>query len=89
MMSDRVPREDRLASVSPRALILLEESYRSQRDQYTSATSAAPVFESEKLCHLVEGLWLTDASMVQDPDNWPGWTDLPFDVVVAMLGGHA
>ncbi len=62
------------------------ESYRTKGDKHRAD---APVYDHEDLAVLVDGLWLTDASVVQDPRDWPAWTDLPLDAVLAMLGGVA
>ncbi len=70
----------------PCAPISRAESYISDRDR---ATRKAPEFDHDELAALVDGLWLSDASVVQDPEDWPAWTDLPLEVVFAMLGGVA
>jgi hypothetical protein len=63
-----------------------ESSYQSDRDKYTNAV---PIYDTETLCTLTEGVWLSESSVVQDAEDWPAWTDLPFDAVLAMLGGVA
>ena len=70
----------------PCAPISRAESYISDRDR---ATRKAPEFDHDELAALVDGLWLSDASVAQDPHDWPAWTDLPLEAVLAMLGGGA
>ena len=79
-----------LAGTSPRCHVrapdFTREILHPDRDR---ATRKAPELDHDELAALVDGVWLSDASVAQDPHDWPAWTDLPLEAVLAMLGGVA